>query len=229
MGAPTILFVRKRTDELAESVHATPHSRIPATGIWSNRMHTRPEIYALHTAVAVMLALAVVGCNKPVDSVGTPVASTTIGTDIDDSVITSSVKSALLADADIKSFDFKVETRKGEVLLSGFVDNQAQLDRATAVTRAVTGVKAIQNNVVLKGPPTTVGKKVDAGIITSKLKAALLADPLIKSFDIKVVTRDDEVLLTGFVDNQAQIDRAMEVARGIEGVRLVRNETSIKK
>ena len=192
-------------------------------------MQTRTEIYALNTALAVMMALAAVGCSKPVDNVGTPVATTTIGTDIDDSVITSSVKSSLLADADIKSVDFKVETRKGEVLLSGFVDNQAQLDRATAVTRAVPGVKNIQNNVVLKGGPTTVGKKVDAGIITSKLKAELLSDPLVKSFDIKVVTRDDEVLLTGFVDNQAQVDRAMEVARGIDGVRLVRNEMSIKK
>ncbi len=191
-------------------------------------MKTRTEFFALSTAITVLLAFSTVGC-KPVDSVGTPVPSTTIGTDIDDSVITSSVKSALLADADIKSFDFKVETRKGEVLLSGFVDNQAQLDRATAVTRAVSGVKGIQNNVVLKGAPTTVGKKVDAGIITSKVKAELLADPLVKSFDIKVVTRDDEVLLTGFVDNQTQIDRAMEVARGIEGVRLVRNEMSIKK
>ena len=72
-------------------------------------------------------------------------------------------------------------------------------------------------------------EKVDAGIITSKVKTALLGDPNVKSFDIAVVTRDDEVLLTGFVDNQTQVDRAMEVARGIEGVRLVRNEMSIKK
>ncbi len=192
-------------------------------------MKTRIDILAPSAVLAVVLALAAVGCSKPVETVGTPAPSTTIGTDIDDSVITSSVKSALLADADIKSFDFKVETRKGEVLLSGFVDNQAQVDRATAVTRAVSGVKGIQNNVVLKAGPTSVGKKVDAGIITSKVKAELLADPLVKSFDIKVVTRDDEVLLTGFVDNQAQIDRAMEVARTVEGVRLVRNEMSIKK
>jgi hyperosmotically inducible protein len=192
-------------------------------------MNTRIEILVLNTAVAGLLAVTAVGCSKPVDGGSPPVASTTVGTDIDDSVITSSVKSALLADADIKSFDFKVQTRKGEVQLSGFVDNQAQLDRATAVTRAVAGVKSIQNNVVLKGGPTTVGKKVDAGIITSKVKAALLGDPSIKSFDIAVVTRDDEVLLSGFVDNQAQVDRAMEVARSIEGVRLVRNEMSIKK
>lgn len=192
-------------------------------------MKIRIEALVLNTALVGVLAASLMACSKPVDSIGLPVATTTVGTDIDDSVITSSVKSALLADADVKSFDFKVETRKGEVLLSGFVDNQSQVDRATAATRAVAGVKGIQNNVVLKGAPTTVGKKVDAGIITSKVKAALLSDPSIKSFDIKVVTRDDEVLLTGFVDNQTQVDRAMEVARGIEGVRLVRNETSIKK
>ena len=183
----------------------------------------------INTALASLLAVSAIGCSDRVDSVGSPVASTTVGTEIDDSVITSSVKSALLADADIKSFDFKVDTRKGEVLLSGYVDSQAQLDRATAATRAVPGVKNIQNNVVLKGAPTSVGKKVDAGIITSKVKTALLADPDVKSFDIAVVTRDDEVLLTGFVDSQIQIDRAMEVARGVEGVRLVRNEMSIKK
>jgi hyperosmotically inducible protein len=192
-------------------------------------MKSRIEVFALNTVLMGVLAVSTVGCSKPVDSVGPPVASTSVGTDIDDSVITSSVKSALLADADIRSFDFKVETRKGEVLLSGFVDNQAQLDRATAATRAVAGVKGIQNNVVLKGAPTTVGKKVDASIITSKVKSALLGDPSVKSFDISVVTRDDEVLLSGFVDNQTQVDRAMEVARGIEGVRLVRNEMSIKK
>ena len=192
-------------------------------------MNNRIDTLVLKTALASLLVVSIVGCSKPVDSVGMPVASTTVGTDIDDSVITTSVKSALLADADIKSFDFKVETRKGEVLLSGYVDNQAQLDRATAAARGVAGVKGLQNNVVLKGGPTSVGKKVDAGIITSKVKTALLADPDIKSFDIAVVTRDDEVLLTGFVDNQIQIDRAVAVAGGVEGVRLVRNEMSIKK
>lgn len=192
-------------------------------------MNNRIDTLVLKTALASLLVVSIVGCSKPVDSVGMPVASTTVGTDIDDSVITTSVKSALLADADIKSFDFKVETRKGEVLLSGYVDNQAQLDRATAAARGVAGVKGLQNNVVLKGGSTSVGKKVDAGIITSKVKTALLADPDIKSFDIAVVTRDDEVLLTGFVDNQIQIDRAVAVAGGVEGVRLVRNEMSIKK
>jgi hyperosmotically inducible protein len=192
-------------------------------------MKTRIENLVLGTALAGVLALTVTACGKAVDSTGVALPTTTVGTDIDDSVVTSSVKAALLADADIKSFDFKVETRKGEVLLSGFVDNQSQLDRATAIAHAVSGAKSVQNNVILKTTATTVGDKLDDGIITGKVKAALLGDAKVKSFDIAVVTRKDEVLLSGFVDNQAQMDRAIEVARGIEGVRRVSNEMSIKK
>lgn len=183
----------------------------------------------LRAAAVIALSAALYGCDKPSTTTGMSPASTTIGMEIDDSVITTSVKSALLSDADIKSFDFKVETRKGDVLLSGFVDNQTQLDRATSATRAVPGVKSVQNNVSLKGTPTTIGNKVDDGIITTKVKAALLADATIKSLDIAVVTRRDEVQLSGFVDNQIQIDRALKISREIEGVRTVINQMSLKK
>ena len=183
----------------------------------------------LRAAAVIALSAALYGCDKPSTTTGMSPASTTIGMEIDDSVITTSVKSALLSDADIKSFDFKVETRKGDVLLSGFVDNQTQLDRATSATRAVPGVKSVQNNVSLKGAPTTIGNKVDDGIITTKVKAALLADATIKSLDIAVVTRRDEVQLSGFVDNQIQIDRALKISREIEGVRTVINQMSLKK
>ncbi len=192
-------------------------------------MKSRFETLALTAALASLLVVSVAGCGKTADGAAKTAPTTTVGTDIDDSVVTSSVKAALLADPDVKSFDLKVETRKGEVLLSGFVDNQAQIDRATAATHTVSGVKSIQNNLILKGSPTTVGNKVDDGIITGKVKAALLSDPNIKSFDIAVVTRKDEVLLSGYVDNRVQMDRAVEIARGIEGVRLVSNEMSIKK
>lgn len=192
-------------------------------------MKSRFETLALTAALASLLLASVVGCGKADNNVAQAAPATTVGTDIDDSVVTSSVKAALLADPDVKSFDLKVETRKGEVLLSGFVDNQAQMDRATAATHAVSGVQSIQNNLILKGAPTTVGNTVDDGIITGKVKAALLGDPNIKSFDIAVVTRTDEVLLSGYVDNRVQMDRAVEIARSIPGVRLVSNEMSVKK
>jgi len=192
-------------------------------------MRTHLGLLVLSTTLAGVMTIFIAGCNKPQEATDTPPPSTTVGTEIDDSVVTARVKSALLADPDVKSFDFKVETRKGEVQLSGFVDNQTQIDRAIAVARGVTGVKSIDNKVSVKGMATTVGNKVDDGIVTAKVKAALLADAYVKSFDIAVVTRKGEVQLSGFVDNQSQIDRAIEVAHGIEGARSVSNEMSIKK
>jgi hyperosmotically inducible protein len=74
-----------------------------------------------------------------------------------------------------------------------------------------------------------MGEKIDDGVITTKVKAALLADSTVKSSDIGVVTRDGEVQLSGFVDSQSQIERATEVAKGVQGVKNVINEMSIKK
>jgi hyperosmotically inducible protein len=192
-------------------------------------MNHRIENRVLSTAFASILAVTLAACDKPMPSLVPAPATTTIGNEVDDSVVTSRVKSALLESPDIKAFDFKVETRKGEVMLGGFVDNQAQLDLATAATRAVPGVKSVLNNVTLKGASATVGNTIDDSLTTSKVKAALLGDATVKSFDIAVVTRKDEVQLSGFVDNQTQIDRAVQVAGAVDGVRKVINEMSIKK
>lgn len=158
-----------------------------------------------------------------------PPPSVTVGTTIDDSVITARVQAALLDATDVKVYDLKVTTRKGEVMLSGFADNPAQIQRALAITRGIQGVKKIDNKVGLKGSATTVGNKIDDGIITTKVKAALLGDASVKSLAIGVVTRKGEVQLSGFVNNQNQIDRAIEVTRSIEGVSSVDNAMSIKK
>ena len=210
-------------------------------------MSTQPVLYLTRAALVGVISIFAIGCSKQPDTapasmpsgptttmVPAPTtapgsATTTVGTEIDDTVVTASVKSALLADPDIKSFDFKVETRKGEVMLSGFVDNQVQLDRANAIAKAVPGVTSIQNKVTLKTGSTTVGNKVDDSIITAKVKAALIGDEVIKSTDIAVVTRKGEVQLSGFVNSQTQIDRAVLIAKAIEGVTSVNNEMAIKK
>jgi hyperosmotically inducible protein len=192
-------------------------------------MISRLELLVLNATIAGLMSIAVAGCNKPPEPTGTPVPATTVGTEIDDSVITARVRSALLADEIVRSFEFKIETRKGEVQLSGFVANQVQIDRAIAVAGGVQGVKSVANNVNLKGAATTIGNEIDDGIITTEVKTALLADAYVKSLDIAVKTRKGEVQLSGFVNNQSQIDRAIEVTRGIKGVRSVGNEMSIKK
>ena len=192
-------------------------------------MKTESSSRYVNVLLTSVVALLIVGCNKAPEPATTPMPSTTVGTEIDDSVVTTRVKSALLTDPDVKSFDLKVETRKGEVQLSGFVDNQTQIDRAVAVTKAVEGVRSTETKLSLKGAPTTVGVKLDDSIVTTQVKAALLGDAQVKSADIAVVTRKGEVQLSGFVDSQNQIDRAVLVTRGVEGVSSVSSEMSIKK
>lgn len=192
-------------------------------------MTSNLQIRILGAALVGALAFSIVGCSRASDATGVPAPSTTVGTEVDDSVVTTQVKSALLADPDIKSFDFKVETRKGEVQLSGFVDNQAQFDRALAVTRAVAGVTSVLNNVSLKGAQGSVGNTIDDGIVTTTVKAALISDAAVKSTDIAVATHLGKVQLSGFVDNQGQIDRAIEVASAVAGVQSVSSEMRLKK
>lgn len=69
---------------------------------------------------------------------------------IDDSGITTKVKSALLAEKDVNSFDIKVKTFEGVVQLSGFVDSQWQIDKAVQVASGVNGVKKVTNDLIHK-------------------------------------------------------------------------------
>jgi hyperosmotically inducible protein len=69
---------------------------------------------------------------------------------VDDSVITTKVKSLLAEDDFLKSFKISVETYKGIVQLSGFVNSQNAIDKAGQITWTVKGVKSLKNNLVVK-------------------------------------------------------------------------------
>jgi len=69
---------------------------------------------------------------------------------VDDSVITTKVKSLLAADDFLKSFQISVESYKGTVQLSGFVNSQKAVDKAGEIVRSVKGVKSIKNNLIVK-------------------------------------------------------------------------------
>lgn len=74
----------------------------------------------------------------------------TVGNVIDDSVITTKAKAAIFNAPDLKTLQISVETRKGEVLLSGFVDNEAAKMRAEEVVKNVAGVKSVKNSLEVK-------------------------------------------------------------------------------
>lgn len=193
---------------------------------------------SLVLTIALISALAIAGCGKKEEKAPAPgepkseaqTAPTTIGTEIDDTAITTKVKAALLADDYVKGLDIKVETRNKEVQLSGYVDSQDQIDKAVAIAKGIEGVKNVDNKMAVKTGGTTVGAKIDDGIISTKVKAALAGDDSIKnSTDIAVETQDGEVQLSGYANDQAQMDRAVELARGVEGVKNVVNKMNIKQ
>jgi len=76
--------------------------------------------------------------------------SDSTGQYVDDTAITTKVKSALLGDGAVKSFEIKVETFKGVVQLSGFVDTEDQRSAATRDAMSVNGVKDVKDNLTLK-------------------------------------------------------------------------------
>lgn len=73
-----------------------------------------------------------------------------VGLVVKDSVITAKAKAEILATKDLKSLQISVETRKGEVILSGFVDNETAKIRAEQVVSKIEGVKSVKNSLVVK-------------------------------------------------------------------------------
>lgn len=69
---------------------------------------------------------------------------------IDDATVTAKIKTELLKDAGFKGLYISVQTLKGNVILSGFVDTQAQANRAIAIASGVSGVQAVTNGLVVK-------------------------------------------------------------------------------
>ena len=113
-------------------------------------MKVRHKLVLLGASLATATAIFLVGCDNRQKGTGAPAPGTTIGTTVDDDIITTKIKSGLLADPDVKSFDIHVETRKGEVQLSGFANNQTQIDRALEIARTVAGVTSVENKMSVK-------------------------------------------------------------------------------
>jgi osmotically-inducible protein OsmY len=89
------------------------------------------------------LVVAFLGCAS------TPTKEST-GEYVDDSTITTKVKAAIFNDPALKVFQINVETFKGEVQLSGYVDSAKNVEKAGEVARSVGGVKSVKNNLNVK-------------------------------------------------------------------------------
>jgi osmotically-inducible protein OsmY len=98
------------------------------------------QIRPLAVALATVL---VVAC------AATPTREST-GEFFDDSLITSRVKTALVADQEVRSLGISVETFKGTVQLSGFADSTDEKAKAADIASRVPGVKSVKNDLLVK-------------------------------------------------------------------------------
>lgn len=102
--------------------------------------HFSKYLSALFLSLTLLTA---VGCASTSKSEGT-------GEYIDDVMITSKVKAAILGESTLKSAEINVETFKGVVQLSGFVSSQAAANKAVELARAVKGVSSVKNDMRIK-------------------------------------------------------------------------------
>jgi osmotically-inducible protein OsmY len=93
--------------------------------------------------LTTLLLMTAVGCAPTRTHEGT-------GQYVDDTVITTKVKAAILGEPGLKSSEINVETFKGVVQLSGFVNSSSDISTATKVARAVDGVTSVKNDMHVK-------------------------------------------------------------------------------
>ncbi len=102
-------------------------------------------------AIAVATMLAVTSVPATVLAADpAPAKKTEAGQYISDSALTAKVKTALLAEKNLKALDINVETQNGVVQLSGFAVSSAQIVQAVDVAMNVKGVKDVKNDIRLK-------------------------------------------------------------------------------
>jgi len=94
-------------------------------------------------ASMLLAALLMSGC------AGGPTQEST-GEYIDDAAISAKVKTELFRDPDVSGFQTQVESYKGQVQLSGFVDTPEQKAKAAEIARSIPGVKSVKNNLIVK-------------------------------------------------------------------------------
>jgi osmotically-inducible protein OsmY len=95
------------------------------------------------TLIAALMLTTVVGCASTATHEST-------GQYVDDTVITTAVKAAILNEPTLKVSEINVETYKGAVQLSGFVRSEDNIQTAMNVARGVNGVKTVKNDMRLK-------------------------------------------------------------------------------
>lgn len=148
---------------------------------------------------------------------------------MDDTSISARTKSALLADPLTDGLNIDVEVDRDKVQLNGFVDSQAQVDKAGQIAKSISGVVSVDNNLqVSDGGNRMAGEYIDDKTLSTSVKAALANDPTAPGGEIDVEVNRGEVSLGGYVDSNAARDAAVAITRKVNGVTKVFNNLAVR-
>ena len=105
------------------------------------------------------------------------------------------------------------------------------MKRRSTATAVLAALMASAVVVGCSSSPTqqAAGEAVDDGVVTAKVKAALVADPVTKAHQINVETFKGTVQLSGFVETDEARTRALQLARDVEGVRKVKDAMEVRR
>ncbi len=185
------------------------------------------------TAAIVMALVAAVpltaGAADTADKVKEKAQTTTQETKtmVTDSWVTSKVKISLFADERVKGTQVSVDTTKGVVHLRGKVDSAEAKNAASDIAQGVEGVKSVKNDLQVVAPRARKAVDASDSDIAKAVVTRLSKDKQLKKVDVR--TDAGVVTLTGQVPTIGASAKASEMARGVSGVKSVKNELTFTR
>ena len=146
---------------------------------------------------------------------------------VTDSWVTSKTKIALFADERVKGRQVSVDTTKGVVHLRGKVDSAEAKSAAGEIAQGIEGVKSVKNDLQVVAPPARKAVDASDSDIAKAVGTRLSKNTQLKKVDVR--TDAGVVTLTGQVPSIGASAKASEMARGVPGVKSVKNELTFTR
>jgi osmotically-inducible protein OsmY len=193
--------------------------------IFSNPASGNKATNNLSLTLVFGLIVALGGCSNMISAtheqpLGEDKSARTTGSFVDDELI--EIKALVnigKASETLKGAHISVTSYNGIVLLSGQVPTEQARALAEKTTARIRKVRKIHNELTIAGPTSGIVRTNDSWL-TTKIKTKMIADPVLKSRVIKVVTENGTVYLMGLV-NDTQARQAVDISRNTAGVQKV--------
>lgn len=180
--------------------------------------------------VSAGLGLALIGLPGATAFATTDQTDRTLGETVEDAMLGTKVKTALLTELGFDAFGVDVTARSGVVTLTGRVDKRTTAEQSQAVAKAVEGVTKVEHHVKVEASPTTTPvadavahgeREVKDALLESEVKMALLSSIGKEAFDVEVEATDGTVSLRGKLPDSEREKIAVATAEKCDGVKKV--------